>query len=110
MNIRYRNKSVQEYCEDYRVALRRFGNPQVVRKLAALLYDLRYFNKITDFATVPKLKKYNLHDLVGDKNGYKSLKIDYSYRMEVVVELYADDNASGVDEIVIMEVSKHYGN
>lgn len=107
MRISYKSKKVQQYCEDYKCAASYFGNVKIAKKLAELMTDLHLFAHIVDFTKVPKLKKYNLHDLVGDKVGIKSLSVDYSYRMQINVELYAE-TIDGEDEITILEVSKHY--
>lgn len=108
MHISYKNKSVKEYCENYRTALSVFGNAKIAKKLAILMTDLLYTPRITDFTKIAKLQKYNLHDLTGDKAGIKSLKVDYAYRMEIEVLFYAEDDGDQ-DKIVILEVNKHYG-
>lgn len=108
MEVSYKNKNVKEYCENYRTALSFFGNEKIAKKLAILMTDLKLTPRITDFAKVAKLQKYSLHDLVGDKVGIKSLKVDYAYRMELEVLFYAEDDGDQ-DKIMILEVNKHYG-
>lgn len=108
MEVSYKNKNVKEYCENYRTALSFFGNEKIAKKLAILMTDLKLTPRITDFAKVAKLQKYSLHDLVGDKAGIKSLKVDYAYRMELEVLFYAEDDGDQ-DKIIILEVNKHYG-
>lgn len=107
MRIKYINKSVEQYCETYKASMRYFKDDKVVKKLALLITDLKAFHSIVDFANVPKLKKYRLHDLQGNKKGIKSLSVDYTWRMELTVEFYTE-TIDGEDEITVLGVSKHY--
>lgn len=107
MEIKYSNKRVEKYCNDQAAMFKHLKNNNVVRKLQILMEDLEFFQHITDFVTVPKLAKYRIHDLTNNKQGIKSLSIDYSYRMELTVEFYAE-TVDGEDIITILEVSKHY--
>lgn len=106
MRIQYRNTKVQSYCESYKDAMREFKNKVVVEKLLMLMEDLRATDHIVDFANIPKLKKYNIHDLHNDKSGEKSLRVTFSHRMEIVVNVYAEDG--NTDLITILEVTNHY--
>lgn len=106
LKIEYHNKDVQRYCEDIHFAEKNMGRLPAI-KLIRLMDVLRKAHHILDFTKEPKLKPYQLHDLYGDMKGMKALKIDYAYRMELIVLVYAQD---GEDDIIkIMEVSKHYG-
>lgn len=105
--IKYSNSRVEQYCNNEKAMYKYLKNSNVVKKLQILMTDLEMFPHIIDFARVPKLLKYKLHDLTNDKQGIKSLRIDYTYRMELVVEFY-DEQIEGEDVITIVEVSKHY--
>ena len=108
MEIEYKNKYLRQICEDYRYAKKQFGE-KVANATAKLMVALIMFPHIKQFATVPMLQRYRIHDLSGDKKGRKSLRIDYAYRMEIVIEI----ESAGTDEqdrIMIVEVSKHYGD
>lgn len=105
--IKYHNSKVEQYCNNEKAMFKHLKNINVVRKLQILMTDLEMFPHIVDFARVPKLAKYKLHDLTNDKKGIKSLRIDYTYRMELVVEFY-DEQMEDEDVITIVEVSKHY--
>lgn len=107
MKIYYNNKTVEQYCTDYKSAIKYFRDARVVKKLAELMTDLRFFGSILDFKDVPKLQRYRLHDLIGNKQGIKSLSVDYTWRMEIRVEFYAE-TVDGEDVITILEVSRHY--
>lgn len=107
MVIRYNDKKVERYCTDFSVANKLFGM-KIAKSLAVLMNDLAYVKHLSDFNCNPMLRRYNLHELTGRKHGIKSLRIDYSYRMEVALMVVSvDDNE---DEIIILEVSKHYGD
>lgn len=106
MRIQYKNNRVQSYCEEYRAAMREFKNRDVVLKLLMLMTDLRATAHIVDFSKVPKLMKYNIHDLHNDKSGEKSLRVTFSYRMEIIVNVYEEDGKE--DLITILGVTNHY--
>lgn len=107
MKINYKNNRVKSYCENHDDSMREFKDRKVVLNLAMLIQDLKAFPHIVDFARVPKLLKYKLHDLHNDKDGEKSLRITYSHRMEIEVVFYAE-NENDEDIITILEVTKHY--
>ncbi len=108
MEIEYKNKTVKRMCEDYSFAKKEFGE-KIARSLAMLMVDLTMYRHMSSFYSEARLQKYRMHDLVGQKKGVKSLRIDFAYRMEleVLIEAISDD---GEDRIRILEVSKHYGD
>lgn len=107
MVIRYNDKKVEKYCNDFSVANKLFGM-KIAKCLAVLMNDLAYVKRLSDFNSNPMLRRYNLHELTGQKQGIKSLRVDYSYRMEIALMVMAVDGSE--DEILILEVSKHYGD
>lgn len=107
MKIQYINNRVERYCNNEKAMFNHLKDANVVKKLQLLMTDLEVFPHIVDFARVPKLLKYRLHDLTNDKKGIKSMSIDYTYRMELTVEFYAE-TVDDEDIITIVEVSKHY--
>lgn len=107
MKINYKNNRVQRYCENFKDGMKEFKDREVVLKLAMLMTDLKAIPHIVEFSTIAKLKKYNLHDLKGNKKGEKSLRITYSHRMEIEVNFYAECDDEQ-DIITILEVTNHY--
>lgn len=103
MIISFSNKKIEKICNNDKEALKELGNPKIVKNLGMLMYNLQVVNHMEDFYTKPMFKKYNAHELTGDKKGITSLRLDYSYRMTVIVEVKIME-----DEITIMEVNKHY--
>ena len=104
MKIGFANKKVEKLCTKSSDALKEFGNYKIVKNLAELMLDLEYTEHMQDLYVKPMLKRYRVHELTGNKKGLTSLRIDYSYRMTLTVEVKIQE-----DEITIMEVSKHYG-
>mgnify|MGYP002518437490 FL=1 len=70
--------------------------------------QLKYVSHVVEFAKNPVFSKYRYHELKGDKKGVKSLSIDYSYRMTLIIEIVGTGEDS--DEINILEVTNHYGD
>jgi len=105
MIIKYANKKVEKICINHNEAAKELGNKNIARALAMLMLDLRNVQNFADFYTKPILKHYRAHELVGDKKGVTSLSINYAYRLTGVVTIQVEE-----DEILVLEVSKHYGD
>ena len=66
------------------------------------------FSKHMSEFNLPANRRYRYHELTGDKRGIKSLSIDHGYRMTLTLEIVG--TADNCDEILILEVSNHYGD
>lgn len=91
-------------CNDYNLAKKDF-NVEVANNLALLMTQLKFVDHINIFYTNPVFRKYRVHELSGKKRGVTSFRISYSYRLETIVEVQVEE-----DEIIILEVSNHYGD
>lgn len=103
MILDFDNKKIEKICKDSKYALKEFGNNKVVRNLAELIGDLRATKHFEDFYSKPIFKKYRAHELIGDKRGITSLRVDYAYRVTLVVTVEVIE-----DKALILEVNKHY--
>jgi len=106
MTITYKDKKIEKLCTSHAVASKELGNPKLAVALATLISDLREYKHILDFHTVARLQKYRAHELVGKMRGITSMRIDYSYRLLLTVEVV--NIGENEDEIIVLEVSNHY--
>ena len=106
MRITFRDKNVERLCTDYKYMNRQLPST-TANKLQILMTNLEFLNHISQLQ-LPIYKKYRYHELVGDKKGIKSLSIDYAYRLTLTIQLVGSDEEC--DEILILEVTKHYGD
>ena len=108
MVVLYKNKKTEKLCSDFDEMKKFFSSAVTAQKLATLMTNLKNIDHINDFATLPVFKKYRYHELHGDKQGIRSLSIDYSYRMTLIIEILG--TIDGEDTIKILEVTNHYGD
>ena len=107
MIIKYNNKDVEKVCCDINESQRRFGK-KISIELSKLMTILKNLDHLQSMRTNVVFKKFNIHNLIGDKKGLISIRIDYSYRMTLILEKESVGNE--LDEIKIMEVKNHYGD
>lgn len=108
MVVLYKNKKTEKLCSDFDEMKKFFSNAVTAQKLSVLMTHLKNIDHINDFAKLPVFKKYRYHELHGDKQGIRSLSIDYSYRMTLIIEILG--TIDGEDTIRILEVTNHYGD
>lgn len=106
MIIDYRDNEQRKICEDSAYALRQFPQ-RVIENLNMLLYKLSSTSTFALFRRNPANKRYKIHTLKGDKKDLISLRLDIHYRVTVKIIV---QNVNGQDEILIWEVSNHYGD
>ena len=109
MIIKYRTKETQLICEDIKYASKALGgNKKVVVELATLITRLKHIPHLIYFQQSPALKKYKIHELIGKEKGQISLRLNYSYRLTLMAQKITVGDED--DEILILEVSNHYGD
>lgn len=106
MKIPFHDKETEKTCTDYKY-MNRVLQPKTAARLRVLMTILDSLPHMSDFG-LPALQRYRYHELSGDKKGIKSLSIDYAYRMTLTIELLGTNDRC--DEIMILEVSNHYGD
>ena len=104
MRIDYANNKIEKICNDENYA-RRYLPPKACGNLKTLLVRLAATAHFDAFWKKPWLDKYHTENLKGRKEGIISLRIDYTNRMELIVEIKKDE-----DYIKILEVIGHYGD
>lgn len=104
MIIKYANGRIEKICNNSRYALKYYPK-KVVCNLEKLMYNLAAYDNLDQFRKLNVLKKYNIHELCGDKKGIISLRVDYSYRMGLKLLI---KNINDQDVIEILEVTNHY--
>ena len=106
MKIKYKDKKIEKLCTDFIQMKKFFSSELLANKMAKLMKDLKYTSHISDFGKLAVFKKYHYHSLIGTE--IKSLRIDYSYRMTLTIEIIG--NCEEEDTIQILEVTNHYGD
>jgi plasmid maintenance system killer protein len=104
MRISFKDREVERICNESDYCLKKYP-PKIVNALQLLLTRLAAYPKFEAFNSPMLRTKYRTHELQGDKKGIYSLSIDYSYRLTLTVYIQEIE-----DEIIILEVSKHYGD
>ena len=116
MQLRYRNKTVEKLCTDYKKAKKELP-ANVAEGLHALIDLLESADNLQDIAAIPK---YYLHPLRGKREGQYALDVagrSAGYRL-VIIPLDADGNEWNEKDVSIVykssrviiawEVSNHY--
>ncbi len=104
MKIRFNNNEVEKICNQSAYCSKKFP-PKIVQSLQLLMNRLYSYPKFDIFKDPLLKNKYRTHELKGNKRGIYSLSIDHSYRMTLNVYVQEIE-----DEIIILEVSNHYGD
>ncbi len=110
MEILYGNRKVESYCNSEKIAQKMF-NLKIANELFKLMDRLRALPHIGIFSTHGALKKYHyhkLHDETGKPKERWALRLDYGYRMTIVVIKISEGDDE--DTIKILEVTNHYGD
>lgn len=110
MRIEFANKDVEKMCTDSR-RMESLLPRKVAIALQKLIYKLCALDQIDSFRRCSELKSYKLHKLKGkvyEKRAVYALRIEYQYRMELVICIESDE--SGQSLIKILEISNHYGD
>lgn len=102
MDIGYKNGETRRVCTDEAFAKQQYS-PKVVSNIKKLIIQFMAIDTFDRFRNNPMNKKYNIHNLKGENKFLISLRLDYSYRMTVKLEV--ENN-----KIIIWEISKHYGD
>ena len=109
MLLTYKSKKLQNICEDpkYNKDLVKNYGIEVSRKLPQRISELKSFNSIGDIPTSPPFRR---HKLYGDRDGQFAITIVGQYRLifkQINDDIIIED-LKEINEIEIMEVSKHY--
>lgn len=117
MKIIYSNTKTQKLCEDYKQAVRTFGN-QVAERLMDLLDAIDAFPNLLDFSN--GLPQYRLHSLTAGRDGQYSLVISKSSKWRLIIYPLDEDEQllknksneklmlSKSVAVEVVEVSEHY--
>ncbi len=118
INIQYKSTKVENYCNLYSVAKKKF-NEQVAPHLIALVNLMKNSSNLED---INKLQNYNIHHLHGGTKGKRIFGVDVAgrdsgWRMQIILlddsgeQTDTDSNTTYADikSIKIMEVGMHYG-
>lgn len=106
MIIRFADNNIKRICSENAYARKKLP-AGVVDTLQKLLYELSAQDRFDSFYKVPIYRKYKAHQLKGHKKGIIAMSLNYSYRMELLLEIERIDNK---DVVKILEVSNHYGD
>ena len=99
MRIRFSSRRLQRCAQVEREAIRRWG-PAVGR---AYVQRVRTIERATSMQSLYAVRAMNLHPLTGDRRGQLAIRL--TGRARLIVEPGGSD-----DEIVVVEVSDHYGD
>lgn len=107
MEIHYKDNHLKRVCEEPEYAMQ-FYQPKIVHSLQLLMSRLDSNKTFDVFYKAQAYRRYKAHPLKGDKKNIVSLRLDYSYRLELIV--LAEKNERGEDILTILEVTNHYGD
>lgn len=99
MRILFRSSSLQQCADDETEARRQWGT-QTGRAYISLM---RRIEVASSFQSLYDVRSLNLHSLMGNRRGQFAIRL--TGRMRLIVEPGEDAN-----EIIVLEVSKHYGD
>ncbi len=99
VRILFRSSRLQECADDETEASRRWGG-QTGR---AYILRMRRIEAASSFQSLYDVRSMNLHPLMGNRRGQFAIRL--TGRMRLIVEPGQD-----ADEIIVLEVSKHYGD
>lgn len=102
MEIGYRDNDVEKICEQPQFARKKYPE-KIVTAIQLLMYKFGAVDTFDNFKNNPANKKYNVHNLKGNRQGLIALYLDFKYRMTIKLKVEQD-------KIIIWEISNHYGD
>ncbi len=103
MEFEFKNKNLAVLYEKGKHRKYRLPEP-VIKKFFMRIQQIEAARDIYDFWKTPALK---FEKLQGYENRY-SLRVDRGYRLEIEMEWWNDNKTVG--KVLILELSKHYGD
>lgn len=100
MEVRFKTKKLQKQYENYKEALKAYGEP-VAKKYIQRISILKSAKSFDDLYKIPQLK---FHPLTGDREGEFAINLTGFYRLIIT------NDGDSFDIAKIEEVSKHYGD
>lgn len=100
MEVRFKTKKLQKQYENYKEALKVYGEP-VAKKYIQRISILKSAKSFDDLYKIPQLK---FHPLTGDREGEFAINLTGFYRLIIT------NDGDSFDIAKIEEVSKHYGD
>lgn len=109
MELTYKNKKLQNLCENsrYNTELVKNYGKEVAKKLPQRIKELKAFESLND---IPVNLPFKRHKLTGNRNNQFAVNITGQYRLifrNKENKLLIED-LKEIKKIEIMEVSKHY--
>ena len=101
--ITYRTKKLEKLCNNIKEARKEIGD-RPGKKLIQRIAELKAF---TNLKMVPTFLPWRREKLVNEKDMW-SIRIDSNFRIEFIA-LDINEDLRLIENIKIMEVSKHYG-
>ncbi len=102
MDIGFKDNETRRVCSDEGYARMQYP-PKVVLNIKKLIIQFMAVDSFDKFRYNPMNRKYNIHNMKGTEKYLISLRLDYSYRMTVKLEV-------NNNKIIIWEISNHYGD
>lgn len=103
INICYRNKKLDKLCNDIKEARKQLGD-KAGKNLILRITQLKAFKNLQ---MVPTSLPWRREKLVNNEDRW-SIRIDSNFRLEFIA-LDINGDIRLIENIKIMEVSKHYG-
>ena len=109
MKLTYKSKKLEDLCENPKFnnsLIKKYGI-EVAKKLPQRIKELKAFNSLNDIPTFPPFRR---HKLTGNRNNQFAITINGQYRLifKIIGNDIIIEDLSKINEIEIMEVSKHY--
>lgn len=117
MEIRYKDKTIQKQCEDYKYAKRKFGD-KVAERLHSTINLITFATDLQDIANMQSLHfhplqgrnkedcKYSIY--LGKKLGFRLIVIPLDDNNNKVIDDGAGNLFNSTKVLLLMEVNNHY--
>lgn len=110
MEIRYKNKKVQEICEDEKKAIKKYNKIIAER----LMFSIEFLKNSNSLKDVADYKNFRLHELKYNRKGQYAIDLGKTTGHRLVIEPITvnEENETisyeSVNIVEVVEVSNHY--